>query len=145
MGKGRYFFMCFSDFHNFLEISNPSVSSVPKFLILIHAHNGILLSLPADSSVTCVSKLWGKLIPSKIVRNVSICSLITIAGGRGDENIRVGEILFPRELTGFQEPVFLVLCFFSPCLDQIQDGSVGRWISRNLGPDLYVFICISST
>lgn len=67
----------------------------------------------------------GKLIPNKTVRNSSICSLITIAGGKGNENVEVRETLFPREVTGFQEPVFLVFSFFSHCLDQIQDGSVG--------------------
>lgn len=88
---------------------------------------------------------WGKLIPSKIVRHLSICSLITVAGGRGDENTEVREILFPGELIGFQEPVFLVLSFFSPYLNQIQNGSVGMGPlfftgGRNLCPNLYLFI-----
>lgn len=121
------------------KLSSISVScSVPKFLFLFYAHNDILLlQLPVCSSVTCVSMFGGKFIPSKIVRNLSICSSITVAGGRDNENIEDRETLFPRELIGFQEPVFLVFSFFSPCLDQIQDGSVGMGSLLVMGEEVW--------
>lgn len=97
----------------FPEISDISVScSVPKFLFLFYAHNDILLlSLPVCSSVACVSMFGGKFIPSKIVRNLSICSLITVAGGRDMRTLKTGRLCSLENLSNSRSQFFLFLAF----------------------------------